>query len=257
MTTTKPESLATLVEEPRYHAADITSAVVQLASDPQVDVVKLERLIGLQRSVQADQAARAFHAAFAKMQPHLPEIGERGDIIVKGVKRSSYAKLEDIHRAIKPILAEHGFGIRHRSEWPEDKPGIIRIVGILSHEHGHSEQTVFEAPADKSDYRTDIQSMGSTVSYGRRYTTLEVLNISTRGMDDDGVASGREVKAPEGFEEWELDMASTAEEGTAALQEAWNDSRKDLKAYMVNQRLAQWQSMKRTASKSDKAKGAS
>lgn len=156
----------------------------RLARDPNVDPEKLERLIALQERIMRHNAKAAFDGAFSKMQPKIPVITENGRIEVRGTVRSTYAPLEDIHDVVKPILAEHGFAIRHRTEWPKD--GIIRIVGILSHEQGHSEETAFEAPLDKSEYRTEIQSMGSTVSYGRRYTTLDLLNISTRKADNDG-----------------------------------------------------------------------
>jgi len=100
------------------------------------------------------------------------------------VLRSRYAKLEDIQRATKPILVEFGFAIRHRTEWP--RAGIIRVVGILSHIEGHSEESAFEAPPDKNEYRTPIQDEGSTVSYGRRYTMIDVLNLEQEGLDNDG-----------------------------------------------------------------------
>lgn len=201
----------------------------RLALDPNVDVDKLERLIQMQERIMRHDAKAAFDGAFAKMQHEIPVIDEKGRIEVKGALRSTYAVLEDIHDAIKPVTARHGFAIRHRTEWPADKPGIIRIVGILSHEQGHSEETVFEAPMDRSDYRTDIQSMGSTVSYGRRYTTLDLLNISTRKADNDGQKRQPqgEATAPAGFDDWWTNLSAVADNGTAALERMWSESAKN------------------------------
>lgn len=199
----------------------------RLARDPSVDVEKLERLIAMQERIMRHNAKAAYESSFARMQPLLPEIAERGQILNKDrvTVRSTYAKLEDIHVAIKPILAVHGFAVRHRTEWPADKPGIIRIVGILSHEQGHSEESVFEAPMDKSEYRTDIQSMGSTVSYGRRYTTLDLLNLATRGVDNDGEGKPKEVPVPpDGFEKWWLEMADVVPEGLPRYAALWRDA---------------------------------
>lgn len=182
-------------------------------------------------------AAAAFEAAFAKMQPEIPVIDEHGRIEVKGAIRSTYAPLEDIHDVIKPITARHGFSIRHRTEWPADKPGTIRIVGILGHQQGHREETVFEAPMDRSDYRTDIQSMGSTVSYGRRYTTLDLLNISTRKLDNDGNRprqSKPETAAPKGYDDWLGNLEAVADNGFPAFERMWADSRDEYRKYLAS-----------------------
>ena len=186
----------------------------RLATDPRVDVDKLERLIEMQRGIVKQNAAAAFNAAYTQMQREMPAIEERGQIAVKGTVRSTYAKLEDIAEVLRPVLHKHGFAIRHRTEWPE-AGGIIRIVGILSHEQGHSEESVFQAPADRSDFRTDIQSMGSTLSYGRRYTTLDLLNIVTKQADDDGADHSA---AAQRYANWLLDLETVAkEQGYAAL----------------------------------------
>lgn len=218
----------------------------RLAKDPNVDVEKLERLIAMQERIMRHNAKAAFDAAYSKMQPNIPVIGEKGRIEVKGSLRSTYARLEDIHDTIKPILAKHGFAIRHRTEWPEGQKGVIRIVGILSHEQGHSEESVFEAPLDKSEYRTDIQSMGSTVSYGRRYTTLDLLNIATRKSDDDGASAGR-PEPPTGYDERWTDLCAAADEGTASLERAWKQMPPDFKQYTVDHNRAKWNQTKAKA----------
>lgn len=219
------EKTMALVEVPEASMASPVQMFERLASDPAVDVAKLEKLIEMQERIMRHNAKAAFDGAFARMQSELPEISEQGKILVKGVLRSTFARLEDIHAQIKPVLKLHGFAVRHRTEWPADRPGIIRIVGILSHEQGHSEESVFEAPADKSDYRTDIQSMGSTVSYGRRYTTLDLLNITTRGLDNDGAKKAADAPtAPEGFATWWDGMADVVPEGLARYQQVWQKS---------------------------------
>lgn len=216
----------------------------RLACDPNVPVEKLERLIAMQERINANNARAAFNAAFATMQSALPEISERGQLTVKGTVRSTYAKLEDIQAGIKPVLEAHGFAIRHRTEWPADKAGIIRIVGILCHEEGHSEESVFEAPMDRSDYRTDIQSMGSTVSYGRRYTTLDLLNITTRGVDDDGGKPKVAPSEPAGYDVWRDGMSDTADEGLAALQVAFQKSKREYREYITKVEPDVWGKIK-------------
>jgi hypothetical protein len=212
-------------------AADMLSMIERLASNPDVDVTKLEKIIDLKERVMAHDAKSAFDAAYARMQPEIPAIDEKGRITVKDQVRSRYAKLEDIQRAVKPVLAQFGFALRHRTEWPQDRK-VIRIVGILAHEFGHSEESVFEAPADKSDFRTDIQSQGSTVSYGRRYTTIDLLNIETRGMDDDGRKSGR-PEPPAGYDDFALALSKEAEKGLDAVQRMFSAASEDYRKYLT------------------------
>lgn len=204
----------------------------RLASDPNVDVTKLERLIEMQERIMRHNAKAAFDAAFAKMQPQIPTITEHGKIEVRGTLRSTYAPLEDIHDVIKPIIATHGFAIRHRTEWPADRLGVIRIVGILSHEQGHSEESSFEAPMDRSEFRTDIQSMGSTVSYGRRYTTLDLLNIATRRSDDDGHKAGA-PQSPDGYDDWMIKLSEAANKGIGELETAFKAGDQKLRQYLT------------------------
>lgn len=232
-------------------SSDVALMFERLARDPAVDVDKLQRLIDMQERIIRFNAKAAFDAAFAKMQPEIPIISEKGQIEVRGTVRSTYAPLEDIHEVVKPILARHGFAMRHRTEWPNDKVGLIRIVGILSHQQGHSEESIFEAPMDRSEYRTDIQSMGSTVSYGRRYTTLDLLNISTRKMDDNGTKSGR-PSPPDGYEAWWFELVAAAEKGQKALDDFWGA--KDataigFKNYTAQHNRQQWNELKAKAAK--------
>ena len=156
----------------------------RLAKDPNVDVEKLERLIQLQKELMKMQAQSAFHTAYAEMQLEIPEIDEKGRIAIEGRPTRSYATHEDIQTAIRPILHRHGFALSFRTEWPEG--GRVKVIGILTHRDGHARTSSFEAPPDDSGKKNSIQMRASTVSYGRRYTTLDLLNITTRGADTDG-----------------------------------------------------------------------
>lgn len=202
LVTAEPKALQ--VAQPAAPDMSPMAIMERLAKDPTVDVGKLQAIVELQKDINREKARAQFDAAFARMQPELPVIRKRGE--KKGnekddqgrktkVVQSRYARLgEDILPAIMPILGKHGFTLRHRTEWPDDRRGVIRVVGLLS-AFGHQETSIFEAPMDRSDFRTDIQSMGSTISYGRRYTTVDLLNLIQQGVDDDG-ASGQ-TRQPE------------------------------------------------------------
>lgn len=229
--------------------SDLVLMFERLAKDPSVPVEKLEKLMDLQERFVKFQAKADFDAAFSQMQGAIPVIGEKGEIIVEGKVRSKYARNEDIQVILKPILQEFGFSLRFRNEFAAD--GALKIIGILSHRSGHSEQDEFVCKADTSGSKNAIQALGSSRSYGQRYTTIALLNIATSGEDDDGKTSEK-FKAPEapaGYDDWMHDMAACADEGIARLSKAWNDSRKEYREHTAKVNKDTWESLKERAKK--------
>lgn len=164
-----------------------TAALVQMieraAANPAVDVDKMMKLLEMKERVEAMQSRKAYASALAEMQPSLPIIAERGGITNKANEiQSTYAKWEDVNEAIRPILSSHGFALSFRISHPEGK---IAVTGVLSHREGHSEETTIALPHDSSGSKNAVQAVGSSVSYGKRYTAFALLNITTRGEDDD------------------------------------------------------------------------
>ena len=245
----------TLLDQPETAIATPTTTPVdmfeRLARDPSVDVEKLERLIAMQERIMRHNAEGAVNAAFSKMQPELPTV-------IEGAKtdKGTYAPREDIIDAVRPILGAHGFTLSFRTEWPDK--ASIRVVGILTHNDGHSRTSEFQSGADTSGSKNAIQALGSAVEYGRRYTTTDLLNIVTRKAngkptDDDGRKSG--AVEPAGFEAWWQDMETVAlEQGLTALQPAFVASREDIKKYAVTYKREEWAALKAKAQKVKAAK---
>ena len=166
----------------------ILTVIARAAADPNVDIDKLERLLQMQERVLAREAKAAFTASLAKMQPLLPVVEEHGGIKDRsGNIQSRYALWEDINDAIKPILAEHGFALAFKTRIDGEK---VVVTGVLSHTGGHSEQTELGLPCDTSGSKNAVQAVGSSTSYGKRYTALALLNLTSRGEDDNGAAGG-------------------------------------------------------------------
>lgn len=251
----QPELVA---EEPRpsqalapVEASGPVTTFERMASDPGVSVDKFERLIAMQERINAHEARAAFNSAFADMQGEIPVITKRGEITVEGKVRSTFAKYEDIQRIVRPILQKHGFALRHRNEYAEG--GKLKIIGILSHRLGHSEQDEFVGVADTSGSKNAIQALGSTRQYGMRYTTIALLNIASEDEDDDGQASERagkpDVAVPDGFEAWSAALEAVATEGTAALTAAFNKSPEVHRKHLLKHHAAAWAALKTRAAK--------
>jgi hypothetical protein len=162
----------------------LLGVIARAARDPAVDIDKMERLLQMQEQVMARQAKGAFAVALAELQPHLPVISERGKILNgKGDVQSTYARWEDINEAIRPLLAEHGFSLNFRTG-RADKD--VTVTGVLTHREGHSEETTITLPVDSSGSKNAVQAVASSTQYGKRYTASALLNITSRGEDDDG-----------------------------------------------------------------------
>lgn len=166
----------------------VLAVIERAALNPEIDVEKMKALFELQDRIMARKAEMAFNAAFAEMQSEMPEIAERGQIKVQNEVRSKYALFEDINDAIKPILQKHGFAIMFKTATTKD---TVSVIPILVHRDGHREVgEPVELGADTSGSKNSVQSIGSSVSYAKRYGLLALLNITTRGEDDDGNAGG-------------------------------------------------------------------
>jgi hypothetical protein len=167
----------------------ILNVIARASVDPNVDIDKMERLLEMQERVLARDAKSAYYSALAEMQPNLPVIDERGGIKDRnGNVQSTYALWEDVNEAIRPVLHEHGFALSFRVRRTD---GEVITTGVLSHRGGHSEETELSLPTDTSGSKNAVQAVGSSTQYGKRYTAYALLNITSKGEDDDGDKGGR------------------------------------------------------------------
>lgn len=165
----------------------IMAVIARAAADPNVDAVKMTQLFELQERFMKNRAEVQFNEAMARLQPRLPSIPKRGKIVVQSSTRSEFATYDDIVAAIKPLLGEEGFSISFDSKTKERD---VEYSAKLAHSAGHSETKTITLPADKSGSKNDIQALGSTVSYARRYLVKMHFNIVEGGEDNDGNSYG-------------------------------------------------------------------
>ncbi len=150
----------------------------RLAMADNVDVSKIEKMMDLQERILDRNAKQAYMADFSQMQPKLPAVERKGK-----AHNTKYAKYEDIVDAVRPHLGQYGFGFSHKVNQIDNK---IEVVCTLTHKSGYSESTQFVAAADISGSKNAVQAVGSTISYGKRYTLLALLGIATEEEDTNG-----------------------------------------------------------------------
>ncbi|WP_313087267.1 ERF family protein [Stutzerimonas nitrititolerans] len=164
-------------------SATILQVIQRAAADPQCDIEKMERLMAMHERMQAKNAEQSFNSAMAQMQCEIPTVFEGAVNLHTG---NSYATLDDITRTLKPIMQRFGFALTFKVENAEK---AISVTGILMHRDGHREQTTMTLPADVGKGRNEVQAVGSSTTYGKRYVMCALLNITTGETRDDDAQS--------------------------------------------------------------------
>jgi len=97
-----------------------------------------------------------------------------------------YATLDTILAAVKPVLAKHGLGVYQHPVGPIEND-CITIKTVLFHKSG---QHISEQSAVPIKFNSNpIQDYGSSLTYGKRYQILGLLNICPEDEDKDGQLS--------------------------------------------------------------------
>lgn len=202
--------------------ADAFLAMIERAArDPAIDIDKMERMMQMREREMGRRASEAFARDLAALIPHLPSINRGGGITVysksdrdyaaknqgeyppnaKPIQQTPYATIDDILAGINPVLSEFGFSVRFEHETAPIGDGYrIKTRAILTHREGHKESA--ETPPllqDSSGSKNNVQAVGSSMKYGRRYALLALLPIvshAPQDADDDGKAAGTPA-APE------------------------------------------------------------
>lgn len=193
---------------------DLRVAIEAAAALGTGGVEVLERLHALQRDERQAAAKRAFFRALAQARQAFPKIEKSRagphTTRVGTMTRGNYAPLEDIARAVDPVLAEHGISYY----WDRDTmDGREYVVCVLVHEQGHEVRTRFPALVDEGRGRTSIQSVASGESYAKRYSLIAALGLTTVDPDDDGESAGRGIT-----EEQQANLVALMEEVGADRQ---------------------------------------
>ena len=123
----------------------------------------------MERSEQINEIAKALCKARLDIEPLLKD--------TKGYNYS-YAQLDQVLDKIIPAFSNQGLSI---AQFPFNKNGEIGIETILMHESGQFLTSEFGTAALKKD----CQSIGSQITYYRRYSLMSICGIAPQ--DDDGV----------------------------------------------------------------------
>ncbi len=173
-------------------ADPMVSMIERIAMDPQSDLSKLERMLEMKEKVDAQHAKAAFDAAFSRASAEFPEIPLRGE---NKHQKTRYALLKDILSGVRPILSKHGLALSFATEVDES---FVTVTAELSHEGGHSKRNSIPLPRDTGAGRNAVQAVGSSQTYGQRYTAQAILGLSLgEDTEDDGAGAGNAERITE------------------------------------------------------------
>lgn len=168
----------------------LLNIIERAASDPNIDVDKLDRLLAMQERVVAREAEQAWIAAMKAAQEECEPIKRNKK---NATTSSTYADLEKLSNEVDPIAHKHGFILSFGSGESNLKDHY-RVTCDVSHVLGHTQHRYLDVPTDMTGIKgnqnkTATHGMGSAITYGRRYLKLLIFDIAT--TDDDGNAAGR------------------------------------------------------------------
>lgn len=150
----------------------------------------LERLAALQERWEERQAAKAFGEALAHFQALCPVIKKRRKAVIPGKFAYSYASYDDIHLAVRALLADCGLTVSF--DTASDGGGVKVTCHVRLGTHVQS--TAFVVPAPQLS-TNNTQSFGAALSYGKRYALCAALNIVASDEDDDGASLIEKINA--------------------------------------------------------------
>ena len=159
------------------HDNEMMSMIERLATNPDVSPENIKSMLDIQERMMTKQAEIDFNSEMAQMQIELPRV-------IKANKghNTTYASYEDIDKQVRPIMTRYGFSISFTANQVNN---MQHIEATLSHRKGHFKTASLTLPSDTSGSKNNVQAIGSSISYGKRYLICMLLNIVTVGEDDD------------------------------------------------------------------------
>jgi hypothetical protein len=176
-------------------SATLDSLMAKMATDPNCDVDKFERLVRLNievEKVRRDELLNVqFNEAMSRAQAKMVAIIKDKKNSQTSSKYASYAALD---RAVRPIYTGEGFNLTF-DEGETSKPDHVRVLCDASL-GGFTKKYHVDMPADGKgakggDVMTKTHATGSAFTYGQRRLVILIFNLATIDDDDDGNRAGQ------------------------------------------------------------------
>lgn len=168
-------------------------SLLQTAIEKGIEPDKLDKMFELQERYEVNQAKKAFNHAMSEFAKNAPKLVKDRKVAFKQTQYN-YVTLASVVNEVQKVMSK--LGLSHRWKTNQENQ-MITVECIVTHEQGYSESSDFTAPPDTSGAKNAIQAIGSTISYGQRYTLLSILGLSAFEDDDARSAVNVEFITPE------------------------------------------------------------
>lgn len=176
-----------LATVPTNDGLTLLSIIQEAATNPDMDVAKMQQLMELKRDWDRDRAAEVYAGALTAFQSQCPVIAKSRTATVNSKNgagyKYQYAGYEDVMRQVKPLLDRNKIAVSFSTE-ANDKG--IRATCTLR-VGTHSEAHTLDVPIPAMNVN-DTQRYGAALSYAKRYALCAALNIVVGDEDNDASA---------------------------------------------------------------------
>lgn len=167
--------------------AAIMLAIQGAATNPDVDMDKMERLWIMHKEAISEQNETAFNKSMNEAQGEMRLVSADATNPQTHSKYASYAALD---RALRPIYVRHGFSLSFY-EGETSKQEHIRVMCDVAHSGGCTKIRYRDMPADGKgakggDVMTKTHAGGAATTYGMRYLLKMIFNVAIGDDDNDG-----------------------------------------------------------------------
>lgn len=243
------------MEPPADGDIDELALFERFATNQNIDLDRLDRLMTMARQARKERQEMAFNAALSRAAKNIRAAvtNEYND-----QTKSWFATHEALDAVARPHYTAEGLTLTFKPE-RSTITDYITVVCLVKHEAGWTERYELDMPADGKgakggDVMTKTHATGSAITYAMRYLLKMVFNIPIKDKsDDDGVEAGKDRSkrppAPAKFDEWWAEMQAVAAEGIDAFDRAWQNTRNGaLKQYALDHMKNEYNALKRQAS---------
>lgn len=182
-----------LTNEGQPQSAGLLAQIVSLAANPDVNAANLTALADLAITLQGIEQKQEFNRDFSAAVMEMPVISRDGRIVIKDkntgriTQSTPFARFEDIDRIVRPIANRHNLAYTFEVGGTETR---ITVCPIVWHSNGfvhHGKD--LPLPLETSGSKNNVQGVGSSITFGKRYALCAAFSIVTEGLDTDGNGS--------------------------------------------------------------------
>lgn len=176
--------------EVRRESDEYTALMEMVAAKDGTEAIEmLERLVALKERAEDRDAERAMNHAIAAFKAECPPIPKNVsvDYPTSQGRRVTFrhASLDTMCQIIDPVLTKHGLSYTWDSKPGE---GLARVtICRLRHVDGAERTASFHAPPSGVSNSAEVQKVGAALTYGQRYSLVQVLGLTTTMDDVDGM----------------------------------------------------------------------